>query len=461
MEVLYPRCGGLDVHQKSVTACVLLSSADPGPPRKDVRVFSTMTDGLLALSDWLAGQGVTHAALESTGVYWKPVWNVLEGNIALLLVNAHHVKQVPGRKTDVKDSGWLADLLRHGLLKASFVPDQDQRELRELTRLRTQRVRMRAAEINRLHKTLEAANVKLASVATDVLGVSGREILAALVGGQTDPAALADLARGRLRTKLPELERALDGRFAAHQRFLVAEHLATIDELEAGAARLGAEIAARLAPPAAPPSATDPAPPAAPGPTRRREVKVVTAAPGPPVVVDRATGEVLDEAALRADPVARLDTIPGIGRAAAEAILAEVGTTVDRFPSAAHLASWAGLCPGHDESAGKRRSGKTRQGAPWLRTLLVEAALGAARTKDTHLAARYHRIAARRGAKKAAVAVAHTILVIAYHILRDGTTYRELGANHFDERDREAVRRRSVRRLERLGYAVTLAPQLP
>lgn len=445
MEILYPRCCGLDVHQKSVTACVLLSAVGERQPQREVRTFSTMTAGLLALADWLTAHAVTQVAMESTGVYWKPVWNVLEGSVDLLLVNAHHVKQVPGRKTDVRDAEWLADLLRHGLLRPSFVPPPAQRELRELTRLRTARVRARAAELNRLHKTLEAANVKLGAVATDLQGLSCRDMLAALVAGQTDPAALAGLARGKLRAKLPALEQALTGRFGPHQRFLVAEHLATIDELEAGIARLSAEIAARLAPP------DDPSP-------RGRQVKLVAPGHGDPVVVDQASGAVLTEADLTADPVARLDTIPGVGRRSAEAILAEIGTDLSRFPTAGHLASWAGLCPGHNESGGKRRGGKTRKGSPWLRTVLVEAATAAARTNGTSLKARYHRLAARRGAKKAVVAVAHTILVIAYHILKEGTIYRELGGNYYDERDRATVERRLVHRLERLGHHVTLSP---
>jgi transposase len=421
MEILSPRCCGLDVHQKAVTACLLISEPGPARPHRELRTFSTMTSGLLALADWLTAHGVTHVALESTGVYWKPVWNVLEGGFALLLVNAHHVKAVPGRKTDVRDAEWLADLLRHGLLRPSFVPPWPQRELRELTRLRTARVRTRAAEVNRLHKTLEAANLKLGAVATDLQGRSCRDILAALVAGETDPAALAALARGKLRSKLPALEQALAGRFGPHQRFLVAEHLATIDELEAGIDRLSAEIAARLAP-TEPAASSDPSP------------------------------------GLADDPVARLDTIPGVGRRIAEAIVAEIGPEVSRFPSAGHLASWAGLCPGQDESAGKRRSGRTRKGSPWLRTLLVEAAQAAAKTKDTALSARYRRLAARRGRKKAIVAVAHTIRTIVYHLLREGTVYRELGGNYYDDRDRTALERRLVQRLERLGHHVTLSP---
>jgi transposase len=315
---------------------------------------------------------------------------------------------VPGRKTDVRDCEWIADLLRHGLLRASFVPERPQRELRELTRYRTALARERAAEVNRLQKTLEGANIKLASVASDVLGASGREMLAALAAGATDAAALADLAKGRLREKLPQLERALAGCVGAHQRFLLArqlEHLAALDEV---LERVSAEVAARVRPFAA--------------------------------------------------AIACLDGIPGIARRTAEVLVAEVGTDLRRFPSAAHLASWAGLCPGNHESAGKRSHGTTRKGNAAVRAHLVEAAQAASRTKHTYLGAQYHRLAARRGKKKAAVAVAHSILVIAYHLLRDGTPYRDLGVRHFDERDRAAVQRRLVGRLEALGHKVTLEP---
>jgi transposase len=410
MEVIYARCCGLDIHKQTVVACVIV----PGPerqPRKEVRTFGTMTADLLALSDWLAAQGVTHVALESTGVYWKPVWNVLEGSFELLLANARHIKAVPGRKTDVRDCEWIADLLRHGLLKASFVPDRGARELRELTRYRTSLVRERTAAANRLQKTLEGANIKLAAVATDILGKSGREILAALVAGSTDAAALAQLAKGRLREKLPALERALVGRFGAHQRFLVAQQLAHLDFLDAAIAEVSAEVAERLRP--------------------------------------------------FEDALTRLDTIPGIGRYVAETLVAEIGTDMSRFPSAAHLASWAGMCPGNNESGGKRRRGKTRKGSPWLRALLVQAAHAAARKKDTYLAAQYRRLAARRGASKAAIALGHTILVIAYYLLRRGTEYQELGPRYFDEHDRQAVERRLVRRLEALGNKVTLEPAHP
>jgi transposase len=407
MEVIYPRCCGLDVHKRSVVACLITPGAD-GAPVKAVRTFGTMTEDLLALSDWLATAGCTHVALESTGVFWKPIYNLLEGSFTLLLVNARHIKAVPGRKTDVRDCEWIADLLRHGLLQASFVPDRAQRELRELTRYRTTLVRERTAEANRLQKTLEGANIKLASVATDILGVSGRQMLAALSAGVTDPVALADLARGSLRNKIPQLQRALAGRMDDHQRFLIAQQLAHIDFLEAAIVQVSGEIAARLAD---------------------------------------------DE-----DAIARLDTIPGVGRHVAEALVAEIGSDMSRFATAHHLASWAGMCPGNHESAGKRQSGRTRKGSPWLRALLVQAAHAAARKKGTYLAALYHRLAARRGRSRAAVAVGHAILIIAYHLLRRGTEYLDLDPRRLEERDRPALERRLVSRLESFGYSVLLQP---
>jgi transposase len=408
MEVVYERCCGLDVHKQSVVACRVAPGPD-GAPRKQVRTFGTMTADLLELSDWLTAAAVTHVAMESTGVYWKPIWNLLEGGFELVLANARHIKAVPGRKTDVRDCEWIADLLRHGLLHGSFVPDRDQRELRELTRYRTSLVRERTAEANRLQKTLEGANIKLAAVATDILGVSGRAMLAALVDGTADATAMADLARGRLREKIPQLEQALAGRFGPHQRFMVAQQLAHLDFLDAAIGRVSTEVAERV-----------------------RE----------------------DEPA-----IARLDTIPGVGRYVAEALVAEIGTDMTRFPSAHHLASWAGMCPGNNESAGKRRSGKTRKGSPWLRALLIQAAHAAARKRGTYLAALYRRLAARRGTSRAAVAVGHAILVIAYHLLRRGTDYDDLGPRYFEERDRDAEQRRLVRRLEALGNTVTLTPK--
>jgi transposase len=405
MDVVYERCCGLDVHKKTVVAC-RITPGEGRAPRKEIRTFGTMTEDLLALGDWLAAEGVTHVAMESTGVYWQPVWNLLEERFALLLVNARHVKAVPGRKTDVKDCEWIADLLRHGLLRGSVVPDRPQRELRELVRYRTALTRERAAEVNRLQKVLEGANIKLAGVASDVLGISARRMLEALVAGRTDAAALADLALGQLQKKRPELERALAGRFGPHQRYLVAKMLAHIDELDASMVELSAAIRARMRP---------------------------------------------FEVALE-----RLDTIPGGGRRIAEILVAELGTDLRRFPTAAHLVSWAGLCPGNDESAGKRRSGKTRKGNRTLRWALIEAAQAASRGRGTYLAAQFHRLAARRGKKRAIVAVAHSILVAAYHLLVRSDLYADLGGDYFDRRDQQAVERRLVRRLEALGNKVTL-----
>jgi len=403
MEVVHPRCAGLDVHKRTVVACRLT----PGPgaePAREVRTFGTTTRELLALVDWLAGAEVSHVAMESTGSFWKPVYNILEAGFELLVVNAAHLKAVPGRKTDVRDAEWIADLLPHGLLRASFIPTRPEREL---TRYRTSLIRERASEVNRIQKVLEGANIKLASVASNVAGVSGQAILRALVAGQADPAALAGLAVGRMRSKRPALEEALTGSIGPHQRFILATMLRRLDELDRHIIDGSAEIEARLRP---------------------------------------------------FEPeIDRLVTIPGVGRRTAETLLAEVGADMSRFPSARHLASWAGMCPGNRESAGKRMSGRTRKGSPWLRGILIDAAHGAART-TTYLGAQYHRIAARWGGKRAAVAVGHSQLVIAYNVLRRGEPFHDLGANYFDERDREHVRRRLTHRLEALGYQVTVAP---
>ncbi len=408
MDVLYERCCGIDVHKKMVVACLITPDAT-GTPTKQTRTYGTMTADLLEMMDWLVDAGCTHVAMESTGVFWKPLYNLMEGALEILVVNAAHMKNVPGRKTDVKDAEWIADLLRLGLLQASFIPDRPQRELRELTRYRTSLLQERSAEVNRLQKTLEGANIKLSSVATDIMGKSGRDMLAALVAGRTDAAALAQLARGKLREKLPQLEKALRGQFAAHQRFLVAQQLAHIDGLDDIIERVSAEIAERVQP-------------------FEREIEQV-------------------------------DTVTGIGRRTAEVLVAEVGTDLTRFRTHRHLASWAGLCPGNNESAGKHKGGKTRKGSPWLRAALIEAAKAAGRSKKTYLGAQYRRIAARRGAKRAAVAVAHSILVIVYHILTQHEPYHDLGVTYFDERDRQAVERRLVKRLQSLGYEVSLRPQ--
>lgn len=404
MDVLIERCAGLDVHQASVVATVRV----PGERGREMVTvtFGTMAADLLALREWLQAYGVTHVALESTGVYWKPIYYMLEDAFTLLLINMQTLKHVPGRKTDVQDSAWLAQLLECGLLKASFVPPPVIRELRDLTRYRLQQVRERAREVNRLCKVLEDSGVKLTSVLTDVMGVSGRAMLMALVQGTTDPTVLADLARGRLRKKLPDLRRALAGRFRRHHAFLVEQILAKIDFLDETLERLNGEIDERLGP---------------------------------------------------FEPVlARLDTIPGVNRTVAISLLAETGGDMSRFPTAAHLCSWAAVCPGHNESAGKRRSGKTRQGNRYLRGQLIQGALGAIHSKGTALQARYHRVKRHRGHKKAVVAVAHQMLEIAYYVMHDDVTYQELGADYFDRRHAERAVRRHVRQLEALGFRVTI-----
>jgi len=368
-----------------------------------------MSDDILALANWLSEQGVTHVAMESTGVYWKPFWNLLENRFEMLLANAQHIKAVPGRKTDVKDSEWIADLLRHGLLKGSFVPDRFQRELRELTRYRTELAQERAAEVNRLQKTLEGANIKLASVVSEVDGKSAREMLEALVAGATDVSALAQLARGRMREKIKDLERALSGSFGPHQRFLVARHLALIDSFDDSIAQVSVEIEER---------------------TRPYE-----------------------------EQIGHLDTIPGVARRTAEIFIAEVGVDMSRFRTADHLAAWAGLVPGNNESAGKRKSGTTRKGNPPLRTGMAEAAHAAVHKRNSYPAAQYHRLAARRGKKRAIIAVAHSLTVSAYHMLSHGVDYHDLGSNYFDDRDRQAIKRALVKRLERLGYHVHIQEQ--
>lgn len=407
MQVLYDKCAGLDVHKRSVTVCLIT----PGPRKqhqKEVRSFGTTTRSLVEMLDWLMTVGCSHIAIESTGVYWKPVYHLLEGVCQVLLVNPQHVKAVPGRKTDVSDAEWLADLLQHGLLKASFIPPQPIRELRELTRYRKALIRERSSEVNRVQKLLEDANIKLASVASDVLGVSARAMLEALLAGEKNTHLMADLARGQLRKKIPELEQALEGRVEAVHRFLLAQQLAHIDYLDEAIGKCGTEIERRMVP--------------------------------------------------FAEAVERLDTIPGVNQGVAQVIVAEIGTDMGRFPSPRHLASWAGMCPGSNESAGKRKSGKTRKGSKWLREALVEAAWGASRSRGTYLSAMYHRLAARRGKKRALIAVGHTILVITYYILSRQQNYVDLGGNYFDERDRHATENRLVRRLQSLGYQVNLEP---
>jgi transposase len=409
MQVLYERCAGIDVHKKTVVVTILVTPAT-GLVQKQTRTFTTMTSDLLALDDWLWAQGVAVVAMESTGVFWRPVFNLLEAERTIILVNAQHMKAVPGHKTDVKDSEWLAELLRHGLLKASFIPPAPIRALRDLTRYRQLLIRHRADDTNRLQKVLETANIKLAAVATDILGASGRAMLGALMGGEQDAETLAELARGRLRAKLPQLRTALEGRIQPHQRFLLQQLMAHIDFLEGSLAEVQREIEQQLRP--------------------------------------------CEEA------IALLTSVPAIQAGAAATILGEIGVDMRAFPSHKHLASWAGLCPGNKQSAGKRLSGKTTQGNPYLRHVLCEVAWAVAHTKDNYLAAQYHRLARRRGKQKAILAVAHSLLVIIYHILQTKQPYRDLGADYFAKLDTDRLQRRAVQQLEHLGYTVTLTPQV-
>lgn len=411
MELLHRCCAGLDVHKQVVVACV--RHVVEGKVRQEVRTFRTETNALLALADWLTDEGVTHVAMESTGVYWKPIWNLFEDVFELLLVNAEHIKAVPGRKTDVKDSQWIAELLQYGLLRPSFVPDKPVRHLRDLTRQRTQLVRQKVQVANRVQKTLEDANVKLGSVASDVLGVSGRDMLRAIIAGERDPIVLAEMARQSLRKKMPQLQEALLGEIEDHHRFLLGVLMEQVEFLETQIGKLSERIAAVL--------------------------------PRP-----------FEEA------IARLDTIPGIDRKAAEVIVAEMGADLESFASSGHLASWVGLCPGNHESAGKRKSGKTTKGNGWLRVALVQAAWAASRSKRTHLQAMYGRLAARRGKKKALVAVAHRMVEIIFNVLKKGQEYRELGEDvHEQGPDKDRLAKRLLRRLERLGLKVTVEQGQP
>jgi transposase len=408
MELVFWICCGLDVHKQTVTACLRIADKS-GHVRKEIRTFGTMTEDLLVLHDWLRANGVTHVAMESTGVFWKPIYNLLEDSFTVLLVNARHVKAVPGHKTDVADCEWIADLLAHGLLKGSFIPPREIRDLRDLTRYRKSLIDERVREVNRLHKLLQSANIKLSSVATDVMGVSGRKMLEALLeGNNTDPEILSELAKGRLRKKLPELKKALVGRFRDHHRFLLEQILTHLDFLDESIEKVSEEVAQRTSP---------------------FESKIQL-----------------------------LSTIPGVNRRAAETLVAEIGLDMGRFPSHAHLASWAGMCPGNNESAGKRKSGKTRKGDQWLRRSLIEMSWAASRTKGTYLNALYHRLAKRRGAKKANVAVGHSILVSAYFIIKFDVPYSDLGEDHFDKLNTVQIQRYHIRRLERLGFKVTIEP---
>ncbi|TLN14247.1 IS110 family transposase [bacterium] len=401
MEVMHDRCAGIDVHKKVAVVCAIVEG------RREARKFGTVTVELERMREWLVERRVSHVAMESTGSFWKPVFNLLEeSGIEVLVVNAAHIKAVPGRKTDMNDAQWIAELLRHGLVRGSFIPDREQRELRELARYRRSLIHERSREVARLQKVLEGANIKLSSVASNVVGVSGRAMVEALVAGENDAEALASLARGRLRDKHDELVQALQGFMGTHQRFMLAEQLHHIDELDARVERLSEEIERRLRP--------------------------------------------------FQTQLFALDGIVGLGRRGAEELVAETGVDMSRFATHKHFAAWAKVAPGNNESAGKRRSGRTGRGNPWLRATLVEAARAAARSKNSYLAAQYHRIAARRGGKRAAMAVAHSILVIAYHILKYGTAYSDLGVDYFDRRAKHAIASRAKHRLEALGYRVII-----
>ena len=407
MEVLYARCAGLDVHQKSVVACVRIHGPD-GRAKTETRTFATDTAALLELSTWLEETGCTHAVMEATGVYWKPVWHILEESCALVLANAHYVRNVPGRKTDVSDAAWLADLLAHGLVRVSFVPERPTQELRDLTRTRKQLVRQRAQHVNRLHKVLEDANLKIGSYITDITGVTGRAILNALVSGETDPEKLANLRNPRLKTPREELIKALRGKITQHHRFLLQMHLEQIDSADRSVATLDSQIEEQT----------------------------------------RPLGE----------EIRLLEDMTGMSRTSACVVLAEIGSDMSRFPSCRHLVSFSGLCPGLNQSAGKSRSAKLKKGSVWLKTVMVNCAWAAARSKNTYARAQFHRLKSRRGAKKAIVAVAASMLTAIYFMLRDRVPYRDLGATYFDRRDQTKIANRLRRRLESLGFSVQMQP---
>jgi transposase len=406
MEVLYARCAGLDVHQQTVVACARVASGST--VQQEVRTFGTATGDLLALADWLTAHGCSHVAMESTGVYWKPIWHVLDGHFALILANALQIRSVPGRKSDVNDAMWIADLLAHGLIRSSFVPPAPIHELRDLTRTRKQLVREIAQHTLRIQKVLEDANLKLTSVISDVLGMSGRAMIEAIIKGEQNPERLADLSQGRLKASRPAVIAALQGLVTPHHRFLLRLHLTQIDTLESAVRDVEARLGDALTP---------------------------------------------FQAALD-----RLLTIPAVGQTVARVMVAEIGTDMSRFPTAGHLVSWAGLCPRQDESAGKRLSTRTRPGNPWLKTTLVQVAWVAARTRNTYLRAQFLRIKSRRGPKKAILAVAASMLTAAYYILKDEVPYIELGADHFEQRNKTQTARRLVKRLESIGLLVEVRP---
>src|SRR5947209_4294511 len=427
MRIMYERCCGLDIHKASITACALIT--EKGKTQEETRRFGTMSDDLRELAGWLQQKGIRHVAMESTGVYWKPVWNILEpAGFELLLANAQEVKVVPGRKTDQKDSQWIADLHKHGLLRNSFVPPRAIRDLRDSTRTRAILTQEHSSVCNRIQKVLEDANIKLGSVASDVFGASGRAILQALMNDETNAEALADLSKGRLRNKIPQLRRALEGRVTAHHRLLITGHWKRMTFLERQIGDLELQITQRMKP--------------TPEETALTNQNMAEDAPAPLSPRELA--------------ILLWMEIPGVGWTAACSMVAELGVDMDQFPSAAHLASWAALCPGNNESAGKRFSGKMRKGNVWLRRTMCEVAWAASHMKDTYFAAQFRRIASRRGKKRALMAVAHSILVTAYHMLKHKRHYKDLGGDFFDVIDRDKARDRLVQRLAKLGFDVTL-----
>jgi len=409
MEVMIERCCGIDVHKSKLTACLLVGKPD-GKAEKSIKTFSTMTSDLLALKDWLEAEGCTHVGIESTGVYWKPVFNIIEDSITVILANARDIKNVPGRKTDVKDCEWIADLLRFGLIRASFIPPKPIRELRDLTRYRTKLIGEMTSEKNRVQKVLEDANIKLSCVATDIFGTSGKEMLSALLQAESTPEEMAELAKGRLRKKIPALIEALRGNVSDHHRYLIEISLRHLESL----GELIADLDERI---------------------------------------DKAMEPYREEQEL-------LMSITGVEKKSAESVIAEIGVDMSQFPSEGHLASWAGVCPGNNESAGKRKSGKTTKGDTWLQRTLIQVAHAASKAKNTYLKDKYHRIAARRGKKRAAMAVAHKILGFAYYVLRYRVPYHDLGEDYLDKLNKDVLEWKLIKRLEALGNKVTIEPVL-
>lgn len=408
MDAIFERCCGIDVHKKTIAVCLMVGSAGQ-KPKTTIKSFGTMTHELIACRDWLASEGCTHVVLESTGVYWKPVFNVLEQRMEVVLANARHVKNVPGRKTDVRDCQWLCQLLRHGLIRGSFIPPQPVRELRDLTRYRKKLIQQRASEFNRVQKFLEEANIKLSSVVSDINGVSAQQMIQHLIADDMSPEQMADLAKGRLRHKLSDLQHALRGHLADHQRVLLQVCLQVIQSYDEAIERLSQEIDSKMK---------------------------------------------------AFEPVSELlCSIPGLKKKSSEGLIAEIGVNMNQFASHAHLSSWTGISPGNNESAGKRYSGRITPGNKWLKAYLAEVAWAASKTKGTYLKARYHRIASRRGKKRAIVALSHTILIMAYHIIKEQIPYKELGADYFDRLNEQAVIKRLTARFETLGYQVELTKQ--